>query len=281
LNIPADALIDVSKIGDHDPRTITLLTTGSQGEPFSALSRIAAGDHPQVKIRDGDMVVLSSRVIPGNDRAIARLIDHLHRRGAEVFYEAVACVHVSGHASRDELQLMLNLVRPRYFIPIHGEYRYLVRHCDLARGVGVDPTGVFLLENGHVLELADDGACVVEPVRAGRVFVDGLDGIEHEVLRDRRHMAEDELVVAILGIAQQTGELLSGPDLLSRGIHPSNEGVDFTAAKEAVCAALNELPQESRTDTGVVKEQVRLSLRRHFRRTFGRRPVVLPFVMEM
>ncbi len=281
LRIPADALIDVSKIGDRDPRTVTLLTTGSQGEPLSALSRIAAGDHPQVKIRDGDMVVLSSRVIPGNDRAIARLIDHLHRRGAEVYYEAVACVHVSGHASRDELQLMLNLVRPRYFIPIHGEYRYLVRHCDLARGVGVDPTGVFLLENGHVLEIADDGAGVVEPVRAGRVFVDGLEGIEHEVLRDRRHIAEDGLVVAILGIAQQTGELLSGPDLLSRGFLPSNEGVDFTAAKEAVSVALNELPQESRTDTGVVKEQVRLSLRRYFRRTFGRRPVVLPFVMEM
>ncbi len=281
LRIPPDALIDVSKVADRDPRTVTLLTTGSQGEPLSALSRIAAGDHPQVKIRDGDVVVLSSRVIPGNDRAIARLIDHLHRRGAEVVYEAVACVHVSGHASQDELQLMLNLVRPRYFVPIHGEYRYLVRHCDLARGVGVDPTGVFLLEDGHVLEIADDGACVVEPVRAGRVFVDGLEGIEYEVLRDRRHIAEDGLVVAVLGIAQQTGEVLNGPDLLSRGFLPSTDGADFAAAKEAVCTALNELPPESRMDTGIVKEQVRLSLRRHFRRTIGRRPVVLPFVMEM
>jgi ribonuclease J len=209
------------------------------------------------------------------------LIDHLCRRGAEVYYEAVACVHVSGHASQEELQLMLNLVRPRYFIPIHGEYRHLVRHCDLARGVGVDPTGVFLLENGQVVEINADEARVVEPVRAGRVFVDGLEGIEHEVLRDRRHMAEDGLVVAILGLAQHTGELLNGPDLLSRGFLPSNGGTDFAAAKEAVCAALNELPPESRTDTGVVKEQVRLSLRRYFRRTFGRRPVVLPFVMEM
>jgi ribonuclease J len=138
-----------------------------------------------------------------------------------------------------------------------------------------------LLENGHVLEISAEEAREVESVRAGRVFVDGLDDIQHEVLRDRRHMAEDGLVVAILGIAQQTGELLSGPDLLSRGFLPSNDGEDFAAAKEAVCAALNELPPESRTDTGVVKEQVRLSLRRHFRRTFGRRPVVLPFVMEM
>jgi len=282
LRIQSGSLIDPTKITDRDPRTVTLLTTGSQGEPLSALSRIAFGDHPHIKLNGGDVVILSSRVIPGNDRAIARLTDHLYRRGAEVYYEAVACVHVSGHASQEELQLMLNLVRPRYFIPIHGEYRHLVRHCDLARGVGVDPTGVFLLENGRVVEITEDDAREVEPVRAGRVFVDGLDGIEHEVLRDRRHMAEDGLVVAILGLAQQTGELLSGPDLLSRGFLPSNNGgEDLTAAKAAVCTALGELPPESRTDTGVVKEQVRLSLRRYFRRTFGRRPVVLPFVMEM
>jgi ribonuclease J len=226
-------------------------------------------------------VILSSRVIPGNERAIARLVDHLCRRGAEVYYEAIACVHVSGHASQEELQLMLNLVRPRFFVPIHGEYRYLVRHCELARGVGVDPTGVFLLEDGQVLEITSEGACVTAPVRAGRVFVDGLGGIEEEVLRDRRHMAEDGLVVAILGIAQQTGELLGGPDLLSRGFLPANNGEGFAAAREAVCATLAELPSESRTDTGVVKEQVRQTLRRYFRRTFGRRPVVLPVVMEM
>lgn len=281
LRIPSGALIDAAKVADYDPRTVTLLTTGSQGEPLSALSRIAFGDHPHIKLGEGDMVILSSRVIPGNERAVGRLIDHLYRRGAEVYYEAVACVHVSGHASQEELQLMLNLVRPRYFIPIHGEHRHLVRHCDLARGVGVDPTGVFLLENGNVVEITAEEAHIVEPVRAGRVFVDGLEGIEHEVLRDRRHMAEDGLVVAVLGLAQHTGELLNGPDLLSRGFLSANGGEDFTAAKAAVCAALNELPPESRTDTDIVKEQVRLSLRRYFRRTFGRRPVVLPFVMEM
>jgi ribonuclease J len=281
LKIPPDAFIDVTRVADRDPQTVTLLTTGSQGEPLSALSRVAAGDHPQIKLRPGDTVILSSRVIPGNERAIARLVDHLCRRGAEVYYEAIACVHVSGHASQEELQLMLNLVRPRFFVPIHGEYRYLVRHCELARGVGVDPTGVFLLEDGQVLEITSEGACVTAPVRAGRVFVDGLGGIEEEVLRDRRHMAEDGLVVAILGIAQQTGELLGGPDLLSRGFLPANNGEGFAAAREAVCATLAELPSESRTDTGVVKEQVRQTLRRYFRRTFGRRPVVLPVVMEM
>ena len=281
LKIPADTLIDIGKIGDRDPQSVTLLTTGSQGEPLSALSRIATGDHPHVKIRPGDRVILSSRVIPGNERTIARLIDHLCRRGAEVYYEAIACVHVSGHASQEELQLMLNLLRPQFFVPIHGEFRFLVRHCELARGVGVDPTGVFLLEDGQVLEITAKGAHVTESVPAGRVFVDGLGGVEEEVLRDRRHMAEDGLVVAIVGIAQQTGEILSGPDLLSRGFLAATNGEGFEAAKEAVRTALGELPRESRTDMGMVKEQVRQVLRRYFRRTLGRRPVVLPFVMEM
>lgn len=281
LKIPPDTFIDVGKIGDRDPQTVTLLTTGSQGEPLSALSRIATGDHPHVKIRPGDRVILSSRVIPGNERTIARLLDHLCRRGAEVYYEAIACVHVSGHASQEELQLMLNLLRPQFFVPIHGEFRFLVRHCELARGVGVDPTGVFLLEDGQVLEITAKGAQVTESVQAGRVFVDGLGGIEEEVLRDRRHMAEDGLVVAIVGIAQQTGEVLTGPDLLSRGFLAATNGEGFDAAKEAVRAALSELPKESRTDVGMVKEHVRQVLRRYFRRTFGRRPVVLPFVMEM
>jgi ribonuclease J len=281
LKLPADALLDVTKVSDRDPQTVTLLTTGSQGEPLSALSRIAVGDHPQVKLVPGDTVILSSRVIPGNERTITRLIDHLYRRGAEVYYEAIACVHVSGHACQDELQLMLNLVRPRFFVPIHGEYRYLVRHCQLAREVGIDPAGVFLLENGQVLEITADGAQMTESIQAGRVFVDGLGGIEEEVLRDRRHMAEDGLVVVIVGIEQQTGELLSGPDLLSRGFLPATNGEGFEAAKEVIRTTLSELPRESLTDTGVVKERVRQSLRRYFRRTLGRRPVVLPFVMEM
>jgi ribonuclease J len=281
LKIPADTLVDVGKIGDRDPQTVTLLTTGSQGEPLSALSRIATGGHPHVKIRPGDTVILSSRVIPGNERTIARLLDHLCRRGADVYYEAIACVHVSGHASQEELQLMLNLLRPQFFVPIHGELRFLVRHCELARGVGVDPTGVFLLEDGQVLEITTKGAHVTASVPAGRVFVDGLGGVEEEVLRDRRHMAEDGLVVAIVGIAQQTGELLTGPDLLSRGFLAATNGEGFDAAKEAVRAALGEMPRESRTDVGMVKEQVRQVLRRYFRRTLGRRPVVLPFVMDM
>jgi len=281
LQLPSEAMIDPSTVRDRDPQTVTLLTTGSQGEPLSALSRIAAGGHKQIQLEAGDRVILSSRVIPGNERTIARLIDHLYRRGAEVYYEAIACVHVSGHAAQDELRIMLNLVRPTYFVPVHGEYRFLARHCELAREVGVDPNGVFLIENGQVLEIDAHGAQLTEPVTAGRVFVDGLAGIEEEVLRDRRHVAEDGLVVVILGIDLQTGQLVNGPDLLSRGFLPSTNGDGFSEVKGAVRAMMDQLPQESCTDVGVVKEQVRLTLRRHFRKTLGRRPVVLPFVMEM
>lgn len=281
LPLPPEAMIDIATVQDRAPHSVTLLTTGSQGEPLSALSRIAAGGHKQVQLEAGDTVILSSRVIPGNERTIARLIDHLSRRGAEVYYEAIACVHVSGHAAQDELRLMLNLVRPQYFVPIHGEYRFLARHCELAREVGIDPNGVFLLEDGDVLEINAQEARQTDSVTAGRVFVDGLAGIEEEVLRDRRHVAKDGLVVAIIGLEQQTGELLSGPDLLSRGFLPSTNGDGYSAAKEAVRTALDDLPAESRTDIGVVKEQVRLALRRYFRKTLGRRPVVLPFVMEM
>lgn len=281
LPLPPGVLFDAGTVHDRDPRTVTLLTTGSQGEPLSALSRIAAGDHKQVRLEAGDTVILSSRVIPGNERTIARLVDHLCRRGAEVYYEAIACVHVSGHAAQDELRLMLNLVRPRYFVPVHGEYRFLARHCALAREVGVDPNNVFLVEDGNVLEIDADEARLAGSVPAGRVFVDGLAGIEEEVLRDRRHVANDGLVVAVVGLEQQTGALLSGPDLLSRGFLPSTNGEGYPDAKDAVRVALDELPAESCTDVGVVKEQVRLALRRHFRKTLGRRPVVLPFVMEM
>jgi ribonuclease J len=281
LPIPSDAIIDASTVKKRDPKTVTLLTTGSQGEPMSALSRIASGAHSQIQLTAGDTVILSSRVIPGNERTISRLIDNLSRRGAEVHYEAISCVHVSGHACQDELQLMLNLVRPQYFAPIHGEYRHLVRHSALAREVGVTPENVFLLENGDVLEIDQEGAFLTEQVQTGRIFVDGLEGIEEELIRDRRHLAADGLVVAILGIDPQTGDLLSGPELLSRGFLTNTNGEGFSQAKDVIRATLSELPRESRTDIGILKEQVRISLRRYFRRTLGRRPVVLPFVMEM
>ena len=282
LSLPGGMLVDAAEVAGLARGAVTLLATGSQGEALSALNRIASDEHPQIKLEPGDTVILSARVIPGNGRAVARLIDHLHRRGAQVHYEEISPVHVSGHASQEELKLMLNLVRPRYFVPVHGEYRHLMRHCELARGVGLAPQDVFLLEDGEVLEIDGRGARKDGKVRAGRVFVDGLEDVEEEVLRDRRHMAEDGLVVVIVGLNLQSGEILAGPDLLSRGVIPVTEGADgLEGAKEVVRRTVTELPAELCADPGVVKERVRQGLRRYFRHTFGRRPVVLPVVMEM
>jgi ribonuclease J len=240
-------------------------------------------DHKLVRVEPGDAVVLSSRIIPGNERAISSLVNHLYRRGAVVYYDRVARVHVSGHASQEELKLVLNLVRPRHFVPVHGEYRHLVRHQRLAMEVGIPAAGCHLLEDGDVLELDDAGARRAERVTAGRVFVDGkgVGDVEDVVLRDRRHLSEDGLVLAVLAIHQRSGEIVAGPDLVSRGVvgEETNPEV-LEAARGAVMEALAALNPESRTDPAEVKEEVRRALRRYFKR-FERRPVIVPVVMEM
>ena len=241
------------------------------------------GDHALVRLDPGDVVVLSSRIIPGNERAISSLMNHLYRRGAVVLHDRVARVHVSGHASQEELKLVLNLVRPRHFVPVHGEYRHLVRHQRLAMEVGIPAAGCHLLEDGDVLELDDAGARRAERVTAGRVFVDGkgIGDVEDVVLRDRRHLSEDGLVLAVLAIHQRSGEIVAGPDLVSRGVvgEEANPEV-LEAARGAVMEALAALNPESRTDPAEVKEEVRRALRRYFKR-FERRPVIVPVVMEM
>jgi len=240
--------------------------------------------HKQVTLEPGDTVILSSRIIPGNERAISSLVNHLYRRGAVVHYGRTSSVHVSGHASQEELKLVLNLVRPRHFVPVHGEYRHLVRHVRLATEVGIPRESCHLLEDGDVLEL--DAAGVArrgERVTAGRVFVDGkgIGDVQDEVLRDRRHLSEDGLVLAVLAIAQQSGEIVAGPDLISRGVVTEEASPEvLERARGAVLDALAAINPESRTDPAEVKEEVRKALRRYFKR-FDRRPVILPFVMEM
>jgi ribonuclease J len=263
---------------------VTLLITGSQGEPLSALIRIAVGDHAQVQMMPDDAVVLSSRIIPGNEKPISSMINHIYRRGACVHHAANARVHVSGHASQEELKLLLRLVRPHYFVPVHGEYRHLVRHRALAQSVGMAPESTFLLEDGHVLEIDAGGARVAEPVHAGRVFVDGkgIGDVEDVVLRDRRHLSSDGLVLAILAIDQQSGEIIAGPDLLSRGFIIEENGQEYLErAKGVVLETLRHITSESRADSMEVKEEVRKALKRFFAKTLERRPVIVPFVMEM
>ena len=283
LHVPEGTLVDIGFARDLPRDRIVLITAGSQAEAASALVRIAMDAHPKVGLDPGDTVVLSSRIIPGNERPIANLVNHLYRRGAIVHYGRTAPIHVSGHASQEELKLVLNLVRPAHFVPVHGEYRHLVRHQRLASEVGVAEGGCHLLEDGDVLELTATGATRAERVPAGRVFVDGkgVGEVEGVVLRDRRHLSEDGMVLAVLAIAQHSGDVIAGPDLITRGVVAEEASGDvMEKARAEVLAALAAVNPESRTDPAEVKEEVRKALRRYFRR-LDRRPVILPFVLEM
>jgi len=284
LQYPLALFADINEVKDLAPHELTLLTTGSQGEPLSALIRIAVGDHPKIHMDPEDAVVLSSRIIPGNEKSISSMINHIYRRGAVVHHSASAGVHVSGHASQEELKLLLRLVRPRYFVPVHGEYRHLVRHRGLAQSVGMAPESTFLLEDGNVLELAPHGARIAESIHAGRVFVDGkgIGDVEDVVLRDRRHLSSDGLVMAIIAIDQHSGELIAGPDLVSRGLIFEEGGQAYLdQARSVVIETLQQVSPQSRTDSLEVKEEVRKALKRFFARTLERRPVIVPFIMEM
>ena len=284
LRLPAGVMQERERWQDLPRDRITFLTTGSQGEPLSVLHRVALDDHRLIKIERGDTVILSSKFIPGNEKTITNLINHLYRRGAEVHYEKVSEIHVSGHASQEELKTMLQLTRPRYFIPIHGEYRHLVRHIQLAQRVGISQENCFLLEDGEVLELTPHSARRVDSISTGKVFVDGkgVGDVEDVVLRDRRHLSEDGMVIAVMAIHQQSGELVAGPDLISRGFMRNEEGEEvLEQAKRVVLETLRGISRESRTDPMELQEEVRKALRRYFYKTLERRPVVLPLIMEM
>ncbi len=284
LTISDSDLMDLKELGHLSPEQVCIISTGSQGEPMSALTRIAMDDHKQIKLEKGDTVILSSRVIPGNERTISELINHLYRRGAEVFHEKVSEVHVSGHASQEELKLMLNTVRPRFFIPIHGEYRHLVKHIQLARKVGIPEERCILATNGDVVAFYADTAAIVEKIDSGRVFVDGkgVGDVGNVVLKDRKHLSEDGMVVVIIGINQSSGSLIYGPDIVSRGFVFEDESQDYLETSRAVVLeALDELNDEMRCDSEEVKQAVRQALRRFFKKSIERRPVILPVIMEM
>ena len=283
LQLPRGFMIESERWQDLAPDRVTLLTTGSQGEPLSVLHRVALDDHKSIKIEPGDTVILSSKFIPGNEKTISNLINHLYRRGAEVHYEKVSEIHVSGHASQEELKTMLQLTRPRYFVPIHGEYRHLVRHRRLAQDVGVPETNCFILEDGDVLELTAHDAHQGNPIQAGRVFIDGkgVGDVGDVVIRDRRHLSEDGMVLAVMAIHQQSGEIVAGPDLISRGFMREAESEEILEqARKVVLETLKEINRETRTDPAELQEEVRKALRRYFRKKLERHPVVLPYIIE-
>jgi ribonuclease J len=275
-----------SDVPNYPADEVLCLTTGSQGEPMAALSRIAVDDHRHVKLSPDDTVVISARRIPGNEKAIGRVVNHLARRGAQVIQEGHKHVHVSGHASEEELKLVLSLVRPRYFIPVHGEYLQLRQHARVAGRVFAGrqpPPEVLLAENGDIVRFNEKGASLAGKAPVGRVLIDGTrtGEIGDEVLRDRRHLAEDGLAVPIVAINKQTGLVEGTPDIVTRGFVMENSQELLADGARVLADTIAAASLEERTDHGIIKEKLRVELRRFFRRRSGRRPMVLPVIMEI
>ena len=286
LTIAEEQFIDLREMRDLPPEQILIITTGSQGEPLSALMRIALGDHKQVELEPGDTVILSSKFIPGNEKAISDLINNLYRRGAEVFYEKTSEIHVSGHASREELKLVHSLVKPKYFVPVHGEYRHLVKHKQLAIEMGLPPENTLVLENGQKLTVSTEGLRLGESFETGRVLVDGkgVGDVGKMELRDRRHLANHGLVILMLAINQSTGEIVQGPEIFSKGFIPEDSresDILLTEAKQAVCNLLQEHSQEMLSDWEELRVEVRKTLRRCFNKKIARRPLILPLILQL
>ncbi len=284
LRIPEGILIDIKDVEDLPPLDVAILTTGSQGEPMSALARMAMDEHKQLKIRKGDTVILSAKFIPGHEKAISSLINHLYRRGAEVFYEKVSEIHVSGHAGQEELKIILNLVRPRFFIPVHGEYRHLVMHARLAEGVGIPRERIFIIEDGDILEFDGEEARVSGRIPCGKVFVDGkgVGDVGDLVLKDRLHLSTEGIVVPLVVINERTGEIVYGPEIVTKGfVFEEESGELLEEAKKVILKAINEANQEARTEWLEIKTEIRRALRRFFNKTIERRPLISPLIIEI
>ena len=284
LQAQDETFVTRGQLRDLEPEESMILTTGSQGEPLSALTRIAMDDHKQLQIEPGDTVILSSKFIPGNEKAIAELINHLYRRGAEVNYEKTSEIHVSGHASQEELKIVLGLVKPKFFIPIHGEYRHLVKHSQLAQQVGLEPSQTRVIENGEVLRISSNGVQSEGQLAAGKIFVDGkgVGDVGHMELRDRRHLAHHGLVTVVLAINQANGTIIFGPELFARGFATEEMAPDYLdQAAQVVRTTLSEHSLEAVADWDEIRVEVRKGLRRFFNRTIDRRPLILPVILEL
>jgi ribonuclease J len=282
LDLPPGLVIHPGQMRDYAPEQLMILISGTQGEPMSALSRAAVDNHKHAKIEPGDTVVLSSRIIPGNEKGIFRVIDHLFRRDANVIYDegSHGLIHVSGHGSQEEMRLLINLVRPKFFIPVHGDYRYLRRHAQIAMETGAVEHAI-VIEDGDVLELDKDDARKRDKVTAGRVLIDSgstIDVVEDLVIRDRRVLSEDGIVLAVIAINKRTGKVEREPEMVMRGFG----GADITEdARQVVLKTLDSLTGEEKTDYGMVKEKVRVELKRLIQKTTGRRPLIMPVILEI
>ncbi len=285
LDLPQGLIINPGQIKEHPANKLCIMISGTQGEPMSALSRAAVNNHKFAHIDAGDTVLMSSRVIPGNEKSIYRVIDHLERRDANVIYDdgASGLIHVSGHGSQEELRLMINLVRPKFFIPVHGDYRHLKRHVELAGSMGVVEKTI-LMEDGDVLELDRNSATKTGKVTVGRVCIDSggaaADVVEDLVIRDRKHLSEDGIVLPIIAINKRTGKLENAPEIVMRGLAIDDPEL-IAEARQVVQRTLDGSSGEEKADYGVIKEKIRTDLKRYIQKSTSRRPLIMPVILEI
>lgn len=284
LSIPEEMEIGIDQIEDYSDDEIIIVTTGSQGEPMSALARMASGTHKQIKVKQEDAVILSSKFIPGNEKAIANIINKLYKRGADVIYEKISEIHVSGHAFREELKLMINLTKPKYFIPIHGEYRHLTLHARLAEQVGIKRENIILAENGQIIKLDESGAWIEESVTTGRLLVDGkgIGDVGRSVLKERRLLSEHGLVVVNIAFDEETGIVVYGPEIVSKGfVFETETGHLVEDAQCVILEIIEEIGPDTPGRVDKIQSKMKSDLKNYFFFTIGRRPVILPFIIEV
>ncbi len=284
IQFPAEVEVSEGAVDQLPDDKVVMLTTGSQAEPMSSLTRIAQKRHKSIKIKKGDTIILSSRFIPGNERAITTVINNLYRMGAEVIYEKVSAIHSSGHAYQEELKLMLNLVKPRYFIPVHGEYRHLVKHISLAMETGIPEERLILAENGTTVCFQEGQARIGEAVKVGRILVDGkgVGDVDEMVLRDRRRLSGDGVVIVLLAVDAQTGEVIYGPDIVSRGFVFEDQGTTILEdAKCIVLEVLDNIEDRAHIDWSDIGQDIKRGLKRFFSDLIERRPLILPIIMPV
>lgn len=283
FRVKKDTFVDIKDMDKYDDSEIVLITTGSQGEPMSALTRIAYGEHRKIQLTPNDAIILSATPIPGNENAVTKVINRLLERGAKVIYETLSEIHVSGHACQEELKLILSLVKPKYFIPAHGEVRHLMKHAKIAEQMGMDERNIFIMENGNCLEISQKSAKLVGDVPSGNILVDGLGvgDVGNIVLRDRRHLSEDGLIIVVISLTKE-GKVVSGPDIISRGFVYVRESEDLIEdAKNVVRKILNDDSRDNLKDWNGLKSDIRDNLRSYIFKNTKRNPMILPIIMEV
>lgn len=284
LNVPENTLIEIDELVNYPRNRVAIITTGSQGEPMSALTRMAMSDHRRVEIVPGDTVIISATPIPGNEKLVGKIINQLYRQGADVIYEPSSGIHVSGHASQEELKMMMNLVKPKFFVPVHGEYRHLIKHAKLAQQMGIPSENIFVTENGQILEFSKDSGSIGGKVTSGRILIDGLGvgDVGNIVLRDRRQLSQEGILIVVLTINKEANLLIAGPDIVSRGFVYVREAEELIEESRVIVKQVIDRCFEKKVcDWSTIKSQVREALGKHLYERTGRRPMVMPIIMEL